>query len=490
MRKIWPYWCGAHMRNTDFDYFKQLDPGGIRIFEADAERMRRVMESLPYSSYFPRWWAISEEQYKGRMDVEPEKVGIEHAHWWDTRFAEWSKAGVNVPRDRTYVVGINEPRMWPEPGIDRKTNWQAWFNETLKRYDIVTRYNVAMLNECKKLGLKATALNLSVGWPPNLHDAEPPYWDPFEPVHEAIVSGDHILMLHEYWYCSGPQDGWGWLAGRFTHCPWRDVKIVIGECGIENQVDLARMQREGRPRGWKGSVSSHEYATQLKKYVDSISQDPRVWGAQVFLTDYFNREWESQDTDGAHADILAVFKGNIDVGKIPLPVAIEPVPVEPVPVEPVPTSQKVIWPFENASEKITQFWGANPANYAKFGLKGHNGLDMGCLVGTPILSIADGEVMWEDFDADYGNYVRIYHPQFNVCSFYAHLSERLVKVGDIVKCGQVIGKSGNTGNSTGPHLHLEIRKMKSKLVYDTFNTGFGGKAQLDPFTFLKSLISK
>jgi murein DD-endopeptidase MepM/ murein hydrolase activator NlpD len=115
---------------------------------------------------------------------------------------------------------------------------------------------------------------------------------------------------------------------------------------------------------------------------------------------------------------------------------------------------------------ITQRFGENPADYAKFNQPGHNGTDIANAAGTPIVAIADGEVMFTGFDpgsdpkvGGYGYYVRIYHPALRFHSFYAHIKEggTLVKAGDKVKQGQHIALMGSTGNSSGNHLHLEIR---------------------------------
>ena len=88
----------------------------------------------------------------------------------------------------------------------------------------------------------------------------------------------------------------------------------------------------------------------------------------------------------------------------------------------------------------------------------HQGIDYGTPLGTPILASADGTV---DFTANltvgYGKYIRLRH-QEGYISLYAHLSEINVREGQAVSKGQVIGKSGSTGNSTGPHLHFEVRK--------------------------------
>lgn len=86
----------------------------------------------------------------------------------------------------------------------------------------------------------------------------------------------------------------------------------------------------------------------------------------------------------------------------------------------------------------------------------HNGIDIGIPTGTPIYSMADGEVLISTYMNGYGNVVIIDHGK-GVTSTYAHLSKRLVSAGDKIKKGQMIAKSGNTGISTGPHLHFEVR---------------------------------
>lgn len=88
---------------------------------------------------------------------------------------------------------------------------------------------------------------------------------------------------------------------------------------------------------------------------------------------------------------------------------------------------------------------------------GHNGLDFGIVVGTPVKSTMDGKVVsagWND--QGYGNLVIVENGDYR--TYYAHLSSIPVTVGDTVTAGSTIGLSGNTGHSTGPHLHYEIRK--------------------------------
>lgn len=86
----------------------------------------------------------------------------------------------------------------------------------------------------------------------------------------------------------------------------------------------------------------------------------------------------------------------------------------------------------------------------------HAGLDMAVPTGTPVYSTADGTVIHAGWQSGYGNLIKIRH-QFGIETRYAHLSRVSVRVGDRVSRGERIGDSGNTGHSTGPHLHYEIR---------------------------------
>ena len=101
---------------------------------------------------------------------------------------------------------------------------------------------------------------------------------------------------------------------------------------------------------------------------------------------------------------------------------------------------------------------------ARFGQRGwlwskgwHTGLDFVVHIGTPVYAAANGNVTFAERAGAYGNRIEITHAGGYV-SAYNHLSEIDVKVGDKIAAGNLIGKSGNTGHTTGPHLHLEVMK--------------------------------
>ncbi|MEW1696204.1 peptidoglycan DD-metalloendopeptidase family protein, partial [Streptomyces sp. NPDC091278] len=86
---------------------------------------------------------------------------------------------------------------------------------------------------------------------------------------------------------------------------------------------------------------------------------------------------------------------------------------------------------------------------------GHNGVDIGNDIGTPIYAIGDGEVTISGYTGDYGQWIRVLHPDGRI-SEYGHMYQRFVAVGEHVTAGQRIALMGQEGNSTGPHLHLRI----------------------------------
>ena len=86
----------------------------------------------------------------------------------------------------------------------------------------------------------------------------------------------------------------------------------------------------------------------------------------------------------------------------------------------------------------------------------HNGIDIPAPTGTPIMAVSGGQVAWSYLSSSAGNWIGIDHGN-GTYSVYMHMSSRLVKEGDYVTTGQIIGLVGSTGRSTGPHLHLSIR---------------------------------
>ncbi len=126
----------------------------------------------------------------------------------------------------------------------------------------------------------------------------------------------------------------------------------------------------------------------------------------------------------------------------------------------------------------------------------HTGLDWLATAGEPVLAAGAGSVYFVGTDTDssgnvsgYGNYVKIKHSN-GMVTLYAHLSEFLVAAGDNVKAGDAIGKVGNTGRSTGSHIHFELRKNDTcgwdgSLIADNF-----GSCSIDPKQYFSELFDE
>lgn len=97
---------------------------------------------------------------------------------------------------------------------------------------------------------------------------------------------------------------------------------------------------------------------------------------------------------------------------------------------------------------------------SRFGPRGqtfHDGIDIGAPRGTSVYAARAGEVLYSDRLSGYGNVIIIGHGE-DYATVYAHNSAHLVRVGDRVRQGQLIGRVGETGRTTGPNLHFEVRK--------------------------------
>lgn len=118
--------------------------------------------------------------------------------------------------------------------------------------------------------------------------------------------------------------------------------------------------------------------------------------------------------------------------------------------------------FSNTTLGIALIKPINGTISSRFGVRSsirssiHTGLDIAASKGTPIKAAADGTVVYSGRKGSLGNLVVLDHGN-GVETYYAHCNSLVATVGEIVEQGEVIAYVGSTGNSTGPHLHLEIR---------------------------------
>ncbi len=123
----------------------------------------------------------------------------------------------------------------------------------------------------------------------------------------------------------------------------------------------------------------------------------------------------------------------------------------------LPIKRSGVLNYPVASPRLSQEYGATRFAQRAYKTKFHNGVDFAASIGTAVYAAEEGTVFsaGNNGKIQYGRYIVIKHPN-NLATLYAHLSRQVVANGDTVTKGQLIGYSGNTGYSTGPHLHFTV----------------------------------
>lgn len=111
-----------------------------------------------------------------------------------------------------------------------------------------------------------------------------------------------------------------------------------------------------------------------------------------------------------------------------------------------------VWPTEG---RISDHFGTRDGR--------HKGLDIAGELNTNVVSVSEGVVSKSYYSDSYGHVVFVYHEKEGYETVYAHLNKRLVAEGEHIKQGEMIGKMGNTGRSSGVHLHFEVHKSNWSL---------------------------
>ncbi|MBU6426858.1 peptidoglycan DD-metalloendopeptidase family protein [Patescibacteria group bacterium] len=152
------------------------------------------------------------------------------------------------------------------------------------------------------------------------------------------------------------------------------------------------------------------------------------------------------------------------------------------------------WPLDNIF--ITQYFGNTPfatANSQIYGGMGHNGVDFRASIGTPVMASLSGVVIGvENTDIvpgcySFGKWIMIDHKN-GLSTLYAHLSVQSVKKGDVVTTGQIIGYSGNTGYTTGPHLHFGVYATQGVRI-TTFDTSIHCHGAIIPLASFNAYLN-
>lgn len=133
---------------------------------------------------------------------------------------------------------------------------------------------------------------------------------------------------------------------------------------------------------------------------------------------------------------------------------------------------------------ISQFYAQRPEYYKQFGLNGHEGVDWATPTGVEIVAPFDGEILRDaeaPGDKNYGNFIAVWDPKQKIAVWFAHLLENYVSLGQKVKKGQVLGKTDNSGNSSGAHLHVNLTEGNDQKERLNTKNGYQGFLNiLDP----------
>lgn len=171
----------------------------------------------------------------------------------------------------------------------------------------------------------------------------------------------------------------------------------------------------------------------------NLSENGGLGIAQVII-DAFNQQQASKAPG-------AVARANVGAAPVSVPLTTPQAPVS-LPSSAAPTAMPL--PASHVTSKFG--WRHDPlTGQTRF----HKGVDLRAAYGQPVASVASGKVVQAGPQGGYGLSVVVEH-ESGIRTRYAHLSEVSVKAGDAVADGETIGKAGQSGRSTGPHLHFEI----------------------------------
>jgi len=294
------------------------------------------------------------------------------------------------------------------------------------------------IDEANAQGFRLCVLNLAEANPHgnNLPEAEARKaerwkWEQLLDCINAAVEGGHYIGRHCYWRpdVEGPTGRYHAL-GRLK---WdidtlaalgvdvSRLKVLVNEWGIDGGIAGHTPQQ-----GWRDLTTEDGYIAQVVEAEQYARGIPQIEALMLFTAGY-EPPWDGFDHDeGFCADLAFALKA----------------------MEPVAPATRLLAPLRREDVvRITQ----------RFTPPSHYGIDYSCYEGTPIYASCDGIAYRGSQPSGFGLYIRI-EDGAGLYVYAAHLRAWAVADGALVQAGDLIGYSGNTGNSTGPHVHYEVRR--------------------------------
>lgn len=276
----------------------------------------------------------------------------------------------------------------------------------------------------------------------------------YKPVYEVTVAGEkigYIKNLNEFkseveeQIINSKEENVAYTS--FINEPKYEQKLITRTSNVDNSKILDEIKQNNIVTTYKYyEVSLND---ETKAYVDTLDDATKIVDEIKEQFDTENLELNLQINEEYTQDIAKINTDSFQKASITVETAVEEIKEE----------NEAIAVINNVKLSVLPVSGRISSRYGEASSRRrstHTGLDIACSMGTDIKVVSKGTITFAGRAGSYGNLVKVDHGN-GIETWYGHCSKIYANVGDEVKAGDVIAAVGSTGNSTGPHLHFEIR---------------------------------
>ena len=276
----------------------------------------------------------------------------------------------------------------------------------------------------------------------------------YKPVYEVTVAGEKIGYINnlnefksevEEQIINKEEDNVAYTS--FVNEPEYEQKLITRQSNVNNSEILEKLKQNDTITTYKYYEVSLNNET--KTYVNTLDDATKIVDEIKEQFDTEELELDIQINEEYTEDIAKINTDSLQNASTTVETAAEEIKEENEAIAVINNVKLAVLPV---SGRISSRYGESSSRRKST----HTGLDIACSSGTDIKVVSKGIITFAGRSGSYGNLVKVDHGE-GVETWYGHCSKIYANVGDEVKPGDVIAAVGSTGNSTGPHLHFEIR---------------------------------